>query len=123
MGKRIIIISLFLGALGVGLGAFGTHALKSMLQESGRVDTYETAVNYHFLHALLLLGYGIIYEALKIPKILHASYLIIGGMILFSGSLYLLCVTNFTAIAYVTPIGGVLLILGWLLGAFSLVKQ
>lgn len=101
------------GLLGVALGAFGAHALKELLSESGRSDTYELAVRYQFYHAFALLAVGILQHYLISKYLKTASIFFIAGTILFSGSLYLLCFSGTTAFAMVTPFGGVLLIFGW----------
>lgn len=101
------------GLLGVALGAFGAHALKELLSESGRSDTYELAVRYQFYHAFALLAVGILQHYLISKYLKTASLFFIAGTILFSGSLYLFCFSGTTAFAMVTPFGGVLLIFGW----------
>lgn len=103
------------GLLGVALGAFGAHALEKMLEESGRTDTYELAVQYQFYHAFALLAVGVLQYHLTSKYLKTAAMFFTGGTILFSGSLYLLCFTQTKAFVYATPFGGVLLIFGWLL--------
>lgn len=112
--QRTLLAGAILGGLGVALGAFGAHALKDMLTASGRLDTFELAVRYEFYHAFALLTVGVLFQWMN-PKYLKTSALFfLSGTILFSGSLYLLCLTNVTAFAMATPFGGVLLILGWI---------
>ena len=102
-----------LGLLGVALGAFGAHALKPFLLESGRLDTFETAVKYQFYHALALMIISVL-MLVKNHRILKiAASLMLAGVTIFSGSLYILCLTNVGAWGAVTPIGGVLMIAGW----------
>ncbi len=126
MNQRYTLLTgTLLGLLGVALGAFGAHALKPMLQEAGRLDTYELAVRYQFYHALALLGVGILQYQLTSKHIRTSAVLLVTGVLLFSGSLYTLCFTGITAFAMVTPVGGVLMILGWLflaIGIFSTKK-
>ncbi len=113
MNQRIILIAAtFFGALAVGLGAFGAHAMKPMLETYGRLDTYELAVRYQFYHVMALLATGILAE--KFPALKTASVLFIVGILVFSGSLYTLALTNQTGWGAVTPFGGVALIAGWL---------
>lgn len=96
------------GFFGVVLGAFGAHALEKMLEESDRGETWETAVIYHLVHSVVLLFVALL------PKVAKAVVWALGaGIILFSGSLYLLCVTGITQFAFVTPIGGIAFLLGW----------
>ncbi|RIV26792.1 DUF423 domain-containing protein [Fibrisoma montanum] len=109
-----------LGLLGVGLGAFGAHALRTMLEASGRSDTFETAVKYQFYHALALLAVGILMQLLSanpaaVRLLNWAGYSFLGGVLIFSGSLYILCFTGVTWLGAITPIGGVFMIAGWAL--------
>ena len=119
-GKQIIITASILGLLAVALGAFGAHSLEPTLEANGRVDTYETAVLYHMFHALLLLALGILrltYPEYSILKL--ASWSCILGIVIFSGSLYVLSITNITILGAITPIGGVFFILSWAMLAFG----
>ncbi len=94
--------------LGVGLGAFGAHGLKDILTEHGRVATWETAVFYHLVHGLAvwLLGH-------VAPGRRAVGFCFVIGVLIFSGSLYLLCVTNIGWLGAITPIGGVFFLVGW----------
>ncbi len=113
MNQRIILILAGLsGALAVGLGAFGAHALKVMLEANGRVNTFEMAVRYHFFHTLALLAAGILTE--KFPATKYAALLFSLGTLIFCGSLYALAFTNQPWWGAITPLGGVALIGGWL---------
>ncbi|GCC51520.1 DUF423 domain-containing protein [Chryseotalea sanaruensis] len=107
--KHILIVAAASGMLCVALGAFGAHALKETLSEYGRVDTFELAVRYQFFHTLALLFLGLDTDR---KHSLSAS-LFISGILLFSGSLYFLALTNSTTLVLVTPVGGTLLIAGW----------
>jgi uncharacterized membrane protein YgdD (TMEM256/DUF423 family) len=120
--KTTLLTGAALGLAGVALGAFGAHALKGLLEAAGRLDTYELAVRYQFYHALALLGAGILQQQYKSSWLRHAASLFLLGVLLFSGSLYALCFTHMTAIAMVTPFGGVALIAGWaalMIGVFK----
>lgn len=112
--RTTLTIGAALGMLGVAVGAFGAHALKPMLIETGRVDTFELAVRYQFYHALALLVAGILQHLFPVSVLAYASRLFVAGVFLFSGSLYLLCFTQVKTFAMITPIGGVALIAGWL---------
>ncbi|MCC2546703.1 DUF423 domain-containing protein [Hymenobacter sp. BT175] len=116
MTARLIIqLAALLGGLGVGIGAFGAHGLRKMLEASGRFETFETAVRYQFYHALALLAIGILYLLRPELRTLGgAAWCWLGGVLLFSGSLYLLCFTGITKLGAVAPIGGLLLIGGWI---------
>lgn len=102
-----------LGLLGVAFGAFGAHALKGILLQNGRVETYDLAVRYQFYHALALLLVGLLMERLGETTLKWASLLIFIGVVIFSGSLYLFALTNRTTFAIITPLGGVLMLFGW----------
>ncbi len=120
--KKSLLVGVILGGLGVALGAFGAHALKATLTQTGRLETFELAVRYEFYHAFALLFIGILQQFLNTKYLRIASLLFFTGTLFFSGSLYMLCFTNHTTFAIVTPVGGILLILGWLflgLGIYS----
>ena len=110
--------------LGVMIGAFGAHALKATLEANGRTDTFETAVKYHFYHALGLLVIGILQIQFPDNKLLVKSGLLMWiGVLIFSGSLYVLCLTNLTFLGAITPLGGVGMIAGWALFAWAVGKR
>ncbi|MCC5932006.1 MAG: DUF423 domain-containing protein [Cyclobacteriaceae bacterium] len=115
MHKFILISGAVLGALAVALGAFGAHALKPMLEASGRLDTFETAVKYQFYHALALIISGILLERFANPLYQYAGASFMAGTLIFSGSLYLICFTGVTKWGAVAPIGGLAMIVGWIL--------
>lgn len=117
--KHILIIAAASGMLSVALGAFGAHALKETLSEYGRVDTFELAVRYQFFHALALLFLGLD----TTQKHNLTASLLIAGMLLFSGSLYFLALTNSTTLVLVTPLGGTLLLAGWASLVWHFIKR
>ena len=120
--KKTLLSGAVLGLLGVALGAFGAHALKAILTENGRVDTYELAVRYQFYHALALLFTGIMMEKFGVSILRWASLLLSGGVALFSGSLYLFALTNVSLFAMITPLGGLLLLAGWSAMVYGMTK-
>ena len=95
--------------LAVALGAFGAHALKATLMANETMEAWKTAVLYHFLHALALLALGTLPAASKVPPALFLA-----GIALFSGSLYLLALTNVKWLGAITPLGGLCFLVGWL---------
>jgi uncharacterized membrane protein YgdD (TMEM256/DUF423 family) len=109
----IVAIGGVLLATAVALGAFGAHGLEETLAANGRLDTYETAVKYHFYHGLGMILIGILKKQYKQGYDLACKFML-GGVIIFSGTLYLLSLTNITWLGAITPIGGVLLILAWI---------
>lgn len=111
--KQTLLIASALGVLAVSLGAFGAHALKSLLSANGRLDTYELAVRYHFYHTFALLAVAILMDKYAASRLGVSALLFLIGIILFSGSLYALCLLNISKIAIITPFGGVFLIAGW----------
>jgi uncharacterized membrane protein YgdD (TMEM256/DUF423 family) len=107
-----------LGALAVALGAFGAHALKGMLEASGRMETFETAVKYQFYHALAMVLVGILMQRAGEDAVKWLGWsgnAFAVGVIIFSGSLYAICFTGITKFGATAPIGGLLLIAGWIL--------
>jgi uncharacterized membrane protein YgdD (TMEM256/DUF423 family) len=114
MKKRtVLIIGAALAGLAVALGAFGSHALRDTLLRSGRTDTFETAVRYHMYHALALLYVGILFDDLRAKVLSMSAFAFTSGIVLFSGSLYLLCLYPLPGIVFLTPVGGFLFIIGW----------
>ncbi len=106
-------IACALGGLAVALGAFGAHGLKNRLSDD-LLAIYETGVRYHFYHALALLAVSLAVPALwqsKWTPFACGAWTV--GIVLFSGSLYLLAVTGARWLGAITPLGGVALILGW----------
>ena len=117
MDRKIITTAAFLGMTAIVLGAFGAHALKKVLNLE-QLNTFETGVKYQMYHALFLLFVGLSQSiAAKTKKIIF--YFVVTGVVFFSGSIYLLATNNLTSfdfktIGFVTPIGGLLLIIGWI---------
>jgi uncharacterized membrane protein YgdD (TMEM256/DUF423 family) len=126
MNKKIITTALLLGILAIIFGAFGAHALKKFLTPD-QLISFETGVRYQMYHALFLLFLGGTHKISERHKSL-IFLLILIGVILFSGSIYLLTTKEITTIdissvAFITPIGGVLLILGWVVLLFGFLKS
>ncbi len=121
MNKTIKIAAVF-GALAVAIGAFGAHGLKPFLIEAGRLDTFKTAVEYQFYHTLALLFIGVLQMHFDNKKLQWAAHAMTLGIILFSGSLYVLCVSGLGILGAITPIGGLFLIAGWVLLIFNAKK-
>lgn len=94
--------------LAVALGAFGAHALKASLQSSGMLDVWNKAVLYHFSHALALVVLALHGAGNRL-----AYFLIAGGIVFFSGSLYTMALTNVRWLGAITPIGGLCFLAGW----------
>ncbi len=107
------------GFLAVALGAFGAHLLKPHLAELGTAAVYETGVHYHLAHALALLGVALLARDGRRVDVSGWAFLI--GVILFSGSLYMLALTGVKLFGAITPFGGVGFLVGW--AALSLCKK
>lgn len=118
--KLIIVIAAILLALAVAAGAFGAHALKNVLTAE-RMETWQTAVQYHAWHALGLILIAVIGVQFEVIIIWPAS-LILAGIVIFSGSLYMLCLTGIGWLGAITPIGGVSFIAGWLWVAVAFLR-
>src|SRR5690606_34065967 len=97
-----------LGVTGVALGAFGAHGLEDLLEANGRVDVWKTASTYQLFHAVALLALAV---AGRADRLMTALW--VAGVFVFSGSLYLLAVTNVGWLGAITPVGGLGLIAGW----------
>ena len=113
MENIFILLGGLSGALGVGLGAFGAHGLKTRLP-AARLDTFETGVRYQVYHALALIGTAFAFTHWPgsiLPTL--AGGLFTAGILLFSGSLYLLTFTGQRQWGAVTPLGGAAFIAGW----------
>ena len=112
MTERWFAIGAWLGALGVGLGAFGAHGLKTRVS-ADMIVVWETASKYQLLHALALLATGWACERWPGAYTNGAGWLFLAGVALFSGSLYALALTGVRSFGAITPIGGVCFIAGW----------
>jgi uncharacterized membrane protein YgdD (TMEM256/DUF423 family) len=121
--KHILLAGTVLAGLGVALGAVGSHAWKDVLAQHGRTDTYETAVRYQLYHALALLMVGLLADKDKPGLLSKVCVMFIFGVLLFSGSLYCMSLTNIRWVVYVTPLGGMLMIGGWVLLLIHLFKM
>ena len=115
MSRSLLIFAALSGFLTVALGAFGAHALKSMLSEDMRA-VWNTAVTYQMSHTLALLIFWGLSQATALSRLwlTRASWSLVVGMCLYSGSLYLLCLTGQRWLGAITPLGGTALLLGWL---------
>ena len=113
MSQRWFVLGSSLAALGVALGAFGAHGLKARVGPE-LLATWETAARYHLVHALALLATAWAASRWPGPAVSTAGWLFLVGVLLFSGSLYALVLTNTRALGAITPLGGLCLIAGWL---------
>jgi uncharacterized membrane protein YgdD (TMEM256/DUF423 family) len=118
-----LIITCFLGMFAVILGAFGAHALKELLTLD-QLSSFETAVKYQMYHVLVLLFVNT-FEGFTLKQKNRISYIFFVGILFFSGSIYVLQLTSITAksIWFVTPLGGLFFIIGWLMMLTVFVKK
>lgn len=110
------------GALAVSLGAFGAHGLKTMLTPD-MLEIFKTGVQYQFYHTFALLVVGILQHLSESPQLKWASRLFVVGIMIFSGSLYLLSISGIKVLGAITPIGGVAFIAGWIMLMMHPMKQ
>lgn len=119
--KALLVLGALNGALAVLLGAFGAHGLKNRVA-ADLLDTWATASEYHFYHALALLLAGLLARDYGGAPVITAGWVLFAGMVVFSGSLYVLVLTGQRWLGAVTPLGGTALIVGWALLAWGLWK-
>ncbi|MFQ5487126.1 MAG: DUF423 domain-containing protein [Gammaproteobacteria bacterium] len=121
--RMFLVTGALLAALAVVCGAFGAHALRGVVAPE-RLTVYQTAVQYHFLHALGLLAVALMLEHLPRQRLLRwAGWTMIAGVVLFSGSLYLLSLSGIGWLGAVTPLGGLAFIAAWLLLAVAALRS
>jgi len=119
MQARFLFLAAIAGFLGVAMGAFGAHALKNVLSET-HMDVYKTAVSYQMWHALLLALIALLPQ----EKLLcWAGWSLVAGMLLFSGSLYLLTILDQNWLGMITPFGGLAFLMAWGLLAWVAFKH
>jgi len=130
MHKAYLVIAAVFGGLSVALGAFAAHGLQRLTTDATIIHSFQTGVQYQFYHSLVLLLVGFYYERVCSWTFKWAANFFIAGIILFSGSLYLITLLKIREVPYsflgpVTPVGGVFLIAGWslLLTSFLQLKK
>jgi uncharacterized membrane protein YgdD (TMEM256/DUF423 family) len=128
MSKTFLVIGALLGAISVILGAFAAHGLKKIVPADS-LTTFETGVRYQFYHTFALLILGILIERFPSQYLIWAGYCFIAGVILFSGSLYLLTALKSTGnvglskVGLITPFGGLFFVAGWILLLIGILKR
>ncbi len=126
MQRKFLIIGSTFALIAILLGAFGAHALKNIV-DTYSIDIFETGIRYQFYHALALIILGFVSDKVTSSNLKYSGYLFIGGIILFSGSLYTIALKdvvhiNLIWIGPITPIGGALFIIGWILFLLAIIK-
>jgi uncharacterized membrane protein YgdD (TMEM256/DUF423 family) len=120
--QNILLAGTIFMVLAVSLGAFGAHALKKVLSTE-MLAIYQTGVEYQFYHSLGLLLIGLIGFQVKSKLIGWSGILLIAGIVVFSGSLYVLTLSGIKAFGAITPVGGLSFIAGWICLAVALLKK
>lgn len=129
MHRNYLIAAAFFGGLAVALGAFGAHGLESLTKDEKILHGFQTGTQYQMYHALALLAVAGLYDKLSVNWMKWAGVCFIAGIVLFSGSLYLLTflkIQESSAVRFagpVTPIGGVFFIAGWLCFLIAALKK
>ena len=125
--KILILITAVMGILAVAMGAFGSHFLKERLSPES-LSAYKTAVDYHFIHTIAIFCTALLYRIYRIKGLFFIGLFFLGGILLFSGSLYLLAaedllgISSFKFIGFITPIGGLALMGCWASIFFTMIR-
>lgn len=121
--KSLLLVGILAALLAVALGAFGAHGLKSRVS-SDLLAVFQTGVQYHFYHALGLILVGILVGSLSATGWVRASgWTMLAGIVIFSGSLYVMALTGQRWLGMITPIGGTAFIAAWALLVVAVVKS
>ena len=112
--KIVLSVAAISGLLAVALGAFGAHGLKAIISPE-MLEVYKTGVQYHFYHTFALLVVGILMNFKYTKALKWSAYLFMAGIVLFSGSLYVMAISGVKALGLITPFGGTVWIVAWIL--------
>jgi uncharacterized membrane protein YgdD (TMEM256/DUF423 family) len=125
VARFCLVAGCLIGGLAVAAGAFGAHGLKATLTATGQAENWETACRYAMYHALALVAAGLLAGVHRPPSaaIAAAAACFLAGTLIFSGCLGTLALSGWKILGAIVPIGGVLLIAGWLLLAFAAAKK
>ena len=114
--RNTLLLGAILAFLAVAIGAFGAHAWQDLLAVNATKEIFETASQYHFIHAITLLWLGLYRRGLNAGEARYltlSAYLFLTGTVIFSGSLYCLAISNLRWLGAITPIGGAAFLVGW----------
>jgi uncharacterized membrane protein YgdD (TMEM256/DUF423 family) len=111
--KQTLLTAAILGFLSVAIGAFGAHALKPTLLANNRLEIFELAIQYQFYHTLAMLAIALMLRKQETRLLKIASVSLLAGILLFSGSLYIMAIANTASLGMITPLGGVCFLGGW----------
>ena len=120
--RTFLVLAGISGALAVATGALGAHALEKTLSDD-MLDVYHTGARYHMYHTLALFGVALLWKYVQNVWVKSAGWLFAAGIVIFSGTLYLLAITGITKLGMITPLGGVSFIAGWLCLALGAAKR
>jgi uncharacterized membrane protein YgdD (TMEM256/DUF423 family) len=112
MTNRILVIGAFMAGIGVAAGAFGAHGLRPILSEK-MMTVFETGVRYHLVHAVAMLIAGLSAHWFSHRIFVRAGWSFLLGILIFSGSLYILALTEIRTLGMLTPFGGLAFLVGW----------
>src|SRR5712691_10996664 len=112
MDRTFVFVGALAGFLGVALGAFGAHGLRARLSTE-MLGVFETGVRYHLIHAVAIVATASLVNRDGGRLLTAAGWLFTGGIVLFSGSLYVLALTGITTLGIITPFGGLAFLAGW----------
>lgn len=121
MDRLFLILAALSGAISVGAGAFGAHAMRARL-DARLFEVFETGAQYQMYHALALLAVAWVASRWPGPLVTASGWLFVAGTILFSGSLYAMALTGIRALGAITPLGGACFIAGWLALAVAVMR-
>ncbi len=119
--KIQLIIASFLGFFGVALGAFGAHALKSILESVGKIEQFETANKYHWYHTFAVFLCAWFFYQTQNNTFSVSAWLFLVGIFVFSGSLYAYSITGLKQFAMITPVGGLFFLIAWGLMVYGII--
>jgi uncharacterized membrane protein YgdD (TMEM256/DUF423 family) len=122
MPRSLLLAAAVLGFSGVALGAFGAHALRQRLSPE-LLAVYQTGVQYHLVHAVAALTVALMVAQRPLTAFLAAGWLFVAGVVVFSGSLYVLAITGVRVLGAITPLGGLAFLAGWLALAVGALQQ
>ena len=122
MDRFFFVTACLFGFLGVALGAFAAHGLKTQL-DANLLVTFETGVRYQMYHAFALIAVAMAYTKWPTKGLIISGWMFIVGIILFSGSLYVLSLSGIRSLGMITPFGGLAFLAGWLCMAWSVFKR
>lgn len=119
--KFFVVIGAFFGFMAVALGAFGAHGLEGKISDQA-LKTWEKAVQYQMFHTVSIIITGFALLKFQTASLVWAGWMFIIGILLFSGSLYFYSTTGVRTLAMITPFGGVIFLIGWILFGYAMVK-